>query len=103
MKKPSRTGVAMEYRGEKGPFHEANDLWEPVTMCAHADHLDTCPLCDSRTAFTRAQIAFLEDLLINGCCMTALKKAKSLSEPEECRHCAENIFDVVDRIRELRE
>lgn len=74
-----------------------------MTMCAHADHLETCPLCDSRTIFTRAQVAFLEDLLINGCCMTALEKEKKSTEPENCRHCAENIVNVVEVIRDLKE
>ena len=72
-------------------------------MCAHAEHLEICPLCDKRTSFTRAQIAFLEDLIINGCCMTALEKEKYSSEPEKCRHCAEGIFDVIQQIREMRE
>ena len=72
-------------------------------MCAHADHLESCPLCDNRTVFTRAQVAFLEDLLINACCMTALEKEKQSSEPEKCRHCAEVIVDVVEVIRDLRE
>ena len=72
-------------------------------MCAHADHLETCPLCENKTVFTRSQVAYLEDLLINGCCMTALEKEKRSLEPEKCRHCAENIVDVVERIRELRD
>lgn len=72
-------------------------------MCAHAEHLDTCPLCESRTLFTKAQVAYLEDLLINGCCMNALEKEKRSLEPENCRHCAENIVDVVERIRELKD
>ena len=72
-------------------------------MCAHAEHLDECPLCDKRTAFTRSQIAFLEDLLINGCCMTALQKEKQSTRPEECRHCAENIIDMVEKIRDMKE
>lgn len=71
-------------------------------MCAHSDHLETCPLCDNRTVFTKAQVAFLEDLLINGCCMKALEKEKRSLEPENCRHCAESIYDVVEKIRELR-
>jgi hypothetical protein len=72
-------------------------------MCAHAEHLETCPLCDNRTVFTKAQVAFLEDLLINSCCMTALAKEKISTEPENCRDCAENIVDVVERIRGLRD
>lgn len=72
-------------------------------MCAHADHLDSCPLCDNRTAFSRAQVAFLEDLLINGCCMTALEKEKRSPDPGNCRDCAENIVDVVERIRNMKE
>ena len=71
-------------------------------MCAHADHLETCPLCESKTVFTRSQIAYLEDLLINGCCMNALEKEKRSLEPEKCRQCAESIVDVVERIRELK-
>lgn len=72
-------------------------------MCAHAEHLETCPLCDNRTAFTKGQVAFLEDLIINNCCMAALEKEKHSLEPEKCRRCAENIFDVVERIRELKD
>jgi len=72
-------------------------------MCAHAEHLETCPLCDNRTFFTKAQVAFLEDLLINSCCMTALEKEKRSVEPEKCRHCAENIVDAVERIRDMKE
>ena len=49
---------------------------EFMTMCAHAEHLESCPLCDNRTVFTKAQVAFLEDLLINACCMNALEKEK---------------------------
>lgn len=71
-------------------------------MCAHADHLQNCPLCEIDTGFTKEQIAFLEDLLINRCCMTALEKEKRSGEPEKCRHCAENIFQVVEKIREMR-
>jgi len=71
-------------------------------MCAHAEELETCPLCETATFFTTGQIAFLEDLLINGCCMTALQKEKRSAEPESCRDCAENIFDMVERIRELK-
>ena len=72
-------------------------------MCAHADHLETCPLCESKTVFTRSQVAFLEDLLINGCCMNALEKEKRSLEPEKCRHCAESIVDVVEQIRDLKD
>ena len=71
-------------------------------MCAHAEHLDSCPLCNTPPAFTRAQVAFLEDLIINGCCMTALEKEKLSVEPEKCRECAENIFDVIVQIREMK-
>jgi hypothetical protein len=71
-------------------------------MCAHADDLDTCPLCENRTYFTRGQIAFLEDLLINGCCMTALQKERRSTNPDMCRQCAENIVDMVERIRDMR-
>ena len=74
-----------------------------MTMCAHAEHLETCPLCDYRTVFTRTQVAFLEDLLINTCCMNALENEKRSAEPEKCRQCAENIVDVVEVIRELKE
>jgi len=72
-------------------------------MCAHAEHLESCPLCNTNTVFTKDQIAFLEDLLINGCCMTALEKEKRSFEPEKCRHCAENIVEMVERIRDMRE
>ena len=72
-------------------------------MCAHSENLETCPLCESRTIFTRSQVAFLEDLLINGCCMTALEKEKRSAEPENCRQCAENIVNVVEVIRDLKE
>ena len=72
-------------------------------MCAHAEHLETCPLCNTQTVFTKAQIAFLEDLLINGCCMTALEKEKHSLEPEKCRQCAENIVDMVEKIRDRSE
>ena len=74
-----------------------------MTMCAHAEHLDTCPLCENQPIFTRSQVAFLEDLLINGCCMSALEKEKLSTEPEKCRHCAETIFDVIEQIREMKE
>ncbi len=72
-------------------------------MCAHAENIDRCPLCEMPPFFSQVQIAFLEDLLINGCCMTALQMEKRSLEPEKCRSCAENIFDAVDRIREMRE
>ena len=72
-------------------------------MCAHAEHQDACPLCHIHTVFTKDQIAFLEDLLINGCCMPALMKEKRSAKPEECRDCAENIVGVVERIRDMRE
>ena len=72
-------------------------------MCAHAENLETCPLCDNRTVFTKAQVAFLEDLLINNCCMTALEKEKRSLEPGKCRHCAESIVDMVEKIRDMRE
>jgi hypothetical protein len=35
--------------------------------------------------------------------MNALEKEKRSLEPEKCRHCAENIVDVVERIRELKD
>jgi hypothetical protein len=72
-------------------------------MCAHAEDIENCPLCETPTFFTQVQIAYLEDLLINGCCMPALQKEKRSLEPEKCRHCAENIFDVVEKIRDMRE
>lgn len=72
-------------------------------MCAHAEHLENCPLCDNRTVFTKAQVAFLEDLLINACCMNALEKEKRSAEPENCRQCAETIVDVMEVIRDLKE
>lgn len=72
-------------------------------MCSHAKEIDTCPLCERQTFFTKRQVAFLEDLLINGGCMTALQKEKSSTNPDMCRHCAENIFSMVEKIRELRE
>jgi hypothetical protein len=72
-------------------------------MCAHAENHESCPICEVPPFFTKNQIAFLEDLLINGCCMTALEKEKRSSEPEKCRHCAENIVEIVERIRVRRE
>jgi hypothetical protein len=75
---------------------------ESQAMCAHAEEMEICPLCEVPTFFTQVQIAFLEDLLINGCCMTALKREKRSLEPEKCRSCAENIFDAVERIREMK-
>ena len=72
-------------------------------MCAHAENHESCPMCEGPPFFTRNQIAFLEDLLINGCCMTALEKEKRSSEPEKCRHCAVNIVEMVEKIRDMRE
>ncbi|UCG39038.1 MAG: hypothetical protein JSV00_02030 [bacterium] len=71
-------------------------------MCAHAQHLLTCPVCDSPPTFSREQIAFLEDLLINKACMQALLKGKSSLQPENCRDCACNLAEVVEMIRDLK-
>jgi len=72
-------------------------------MCSHAEEIDSCPLCERRTFFSKNQVAFLEDLLINGCCMPALQKEKRSQNPDMCRHCAENIVSLVETIRGLRE
>jgi hypothetical protein len=75
---------------------------ESLAMCAHAEELEICPLCETLIFFTKGQIAFLEDLLINGCCMVALQNEKQSSEPEKCRSCAENIVNLVERIRDMK-
>ena len=71
-------------------------------MCAYAEKVSRFPRCDSPTSFSREQVAFLEDLLINQGCMRALERGRSSSEPERCRKCAVNIARMVDLIRQMR-
>ena len=72
-------------------------------MCAHAEKLTQCALCDVGTTFTREQVAFLEDLLINQGCMRALENGHHSREPEKCRECAVNLAQIVDLIRRMRQ
>ena len=49
--------------------------------------------------FSREQIAFLEDLLVNKACMVALLKGKKSEDSEECLDCARRVEYVLEVIR----
>ena len=72
-------------------------------MCAHAQKVSHCPLCDFPISFTKEQVAFLEDLLINRGCMRALEHSRESKSPERCRECAINLARIVDLIREMHQ
>jgi hypothetical protein len=62
-----------------------------------------CPLCEEHLSFSRGQIAFLEDVLINQGCMRAMMNGKCSTHPEKCRECASQLADIVELIRNMRE
>ena len=68
-------------------------------MCAHGNENPDCPLCEPAPVFSRNQIAFLEDLLINRGYMQALAKGVKSPHSDKCRECAIHIEDLVDIIR----
>ena len=72
-------------------------------MCAHTENLRKCPLCEDQPSFSRDQIAFLEDVLINQGCMQAMMNQKSSPQPEKCRECALKLANIVELIRNMRE
>jgi hypothetical protein len=72
-------------------------------MCAHAENTSKCPLCEGQPSFSKDQIAFLEDVLINQGCMRAMMNGRCSSQPEKCRECALVFADIVEIIRNMRE
>jgi hypothetical protein len=70
-------------------------------MCAHVPNISRCPLCEDQPSFSRDQIAFLEDVLINRGCMRAMMNGKGSSHPEKCHECAVNLESIVKLIRNL--
>jgi len=71
-------------------------------MGAHAEKVSRCLRFDAPASFSREQVAFLEDLLINQGCMRALQRGLTSSEPERCRKCAVNIARIVELIRKMQ-
>ncbi|UCF30488.1 MAG: hypothetical protein JSV26_10615 [bacterium] len=57
----------------------------------------------SGPAFSREQVAFLEDLFINKACMVALHKGHRLKNRDECLDCAQRVERLVNIIRHLSE
>jgi hypothetical protein len=62
-----------------------------------------CSPVEVRPSFSRDQVAFLEDLLINRGCMRAMVSQRLSTQPEKCRACAVNLAEMVDAIRNLSE
>jgi len=52
--------------------------------------------------FSKHQIAYLEDLLINKKCMPALLKNKKSEDFKNCFECANQIEDILNNIRKQR-
>lgn len=57
---------------------------------------------EAAPTFNRAQIMFLEDLLMNKGCMAALYNCRTVAEPEKCRACAVRLEGMVNTIRGLK-
>jgi hypothetical protein len=72
-------------------------------MCAHAEKVSECPLCGDRPSFSRDQVAFLEDLLINQGYMRAMFNGRASSQPEKCRECATGLAGIMELIRDMCE
>ena len=72
-------------------------------MCAHAEHISECPICEGLPSFSRNQIAFLEDVLINKGCMLAMMNKRGSDQPEKCLQCALNLEGIVELIRNMSE
>ena len=75
---------------------------EPIIMRAHAEKISERSLFEIQPSFSKEQVAFLEDLLINKGCMRALVKGQISPLPEKCRECAVNFADIVDTIRDMK-
>ncbi len=70
-------------------------------MRAYAEKISEFHPGKVRPFFTRNQIAFLEDLLINRGCMRALENGKGSTHPEKCQECAVNLAEMVNTIRKM--
>jgi hypothetical protein len=71
-------------------------------MCPHGTTDTGCPLCVTPVSFTREQIAFLEDLLVNKGCMQAIYNGRFSDQPEKCYECAHRLEGIVDQIRAMK-
>ncbi len=71
-------------------------------MCPHGTTDTGCPLCVTPVSFTREQVAFLEDLLVNKGCMQALYNGRFSAQPEKCHECAHRLEGIVDQIRAMK-
>ena len=71
-------------------------------MCQHGTRDTVCIDCITSVSFTNAQVAFLEDLLVNKGCMQAIYHGRFSNQPEKCYDCAQRLEGIVDQIRALR-